>query len=139
MTTSTLPRVAALVWDAGPYYAARSILHAPDESNIVWLARPVLPHESFRWAEDAEVRREHVTLDAGAFAELVFISGADPDALDDDGVMAVADAMLRRLRCNMRECAAEVGEAMGEGRETTGALFFRCVTRTSRLLLGGAA
>ncbi len=133
MTASTLPRVAALVWDSGPYYAARSIVHGPDESNVVWVPSPALPDATFRWAEDAEVRSEHVTLDVGVLAELVFLSGTDPDALDDDGVMAVADAMLRRLHCNMRECAAEVGELMGAGRETTGPLFNRCVIRAARM------
>lgn len=133
MTTSILPRVAALVWDSGPYYAARSTVHAPDESNVVWLPAPVLPDSTFRWATDDEIRREHVTLDVGAISELLFASGADPDALDDDGVMAAVDAMLRRVHCNMLACSGVVGEALATRWECTWK-FDRCVIRAARLL-----
>lgn len=135
MTTPTLPLVATRIDGDGPYWAAWSPIHSGSTDGIVWLSEPQLPNPAYyRWATDAEVTCDHVTLNVGALAELVFLSGTDPDALDDDGVMAIVGTMLRRLGCDMRECAAEVGDLMGAGRETTGPLFNRCVTRAARLL-----
>lgn len=134
MTASTLPRVAALVWDSGPYYAARSIVHGPDESNVVWVPSPALPDATFRWAEDAEVRSEHVTLDVRVLSELLFASGADPAALDNDEAMAAVDGVLRRVHCDMTRCSAEVCAAMAERWECAGAWFDGCVIRAARML-----
>jgi hypothetical protein len=52
-------------------------------------------------------------------------------------VAAAVDKVLRRVHCDMQECAAEVYAVMAERWEAAGALFDRCVIRAA-LALGVA-
>jgi hypothetical protein len=133
MTAATLPLVATRFDGHGPYWAAWSPIHAGPNDNIVWLAEARLPNPRYyRWATDAEVSAEHVTLDVGAVSELLFASGMDPDALDDDAAFAVIAAELQRVGCDMLACTGEVGAELAEHWEHTGR-FNACTIRAARL------
>lgn len=133
MSTPTLPLVATTFDGHGPYWAAWSPIHSGPTHNIVWLAEPRLPNTAYyRWATDAEVEGDHITLSAGDVAELLFTSRVDPDALDDAAAAAIVDAELQRVGMDMRACCAEVGAELAEHWEDC-RRFNRCVTVASRL------
>lgn len=134
MSAALMPHVATQFDGHGPYWAAWSPIHSAHTDHIVWLAEPVLPNPAYyRWADDAEVEREHLTLDVGAVGELLFASGQDPDALDDVSAAAVVDAELQRVGMDMTECCALVGADLAEHWEDA-RRFDRCTIRAAQLL-----
>jgi hypothetical protein len=136
MNISTLPRVAGLVRDEGPFYAAHNLIDPVhgDERDVVWLAAPVLTGPTMRWATDDEVTSPHVELTVTAIAELLFAADVEPDQLADDDVMLLLVATLRRCRCDLTECAALLGQEYGEHPEVAVRRMGKCVQRAARLL-----
>jgi hypothetical protein len=117
MSTLTLPHVAALVHDEGPFYAASwTTQPAPDETNVIWLVKPILPDgEQLRWATDADVPSPHLVLDAVAVAELLFCSVLDAAGpLLPADILRAMDVQLARCRCDLGPCAARLAGEYGD-------------------------
>lgn len=109
MSAATLPLVAADIEGTGlPFYAAAWDSSADDETNVIWLGRPVLI-EGHHWATEEQVRSPHITLDMTTVAELIAHDlTADPDTLSDDEIVAMVDAQLIAVHCDMGRCCIEV-------------------------------
>lgn len=105
---SALPMVASKVEGWGPYWAAWSPIYSGPNSNIVWLSEPRLPNERYyRWATDAEVEGEHITLTEASITALLFIDGVEPADLDETSAAAVIGRALNACGCDLNTCAAE--------------------------------
>lgn len=136
MSISTLPQVAGLVHDEGPFYAAHSLISEllGDETNVVWLSRPVLTDPAMRWATHAEVPSAHITLDVANLAELLAHDlTLDPDTITVELALAVIDRELARVHCDMIRCCLEIA-ADQDDHYDGGRRFTRCVLAAGRLL-----
>lgn len=136
MIAALLPRVAGLVRDEGPFFAAHSLINPVlgDERDVVWLAQPVLTDPAMRWATGDEVTGPHVELTVATIAEILFAADIEPKELADDEVMLLVAATLRRCRCDLTECAALLGQEYGEHPEVAVRRMSACVLRAGRLL-----
>lgn len=136
MSTATLPLVAGLVRNEGPFYAAHSLI-APvlgDERDVVWLAKPVLTDPAMRWATDDEVLSAHITLDLTTLAELLAHDlTLNPDTLVLAEAAAVIDRQLAAVRCDMDRCCLEVLADQAEHYDG-GQRISRCLLAAERLL-----
>ncbi len=132
MSTLTLPRVAADLDGNGVFYAAHCA--ALGEEGVVWFDKPSLPDASWTWDCARYVTTPHATLNLGAYAELLHLSGLEPDALDDAEAFAAVARSLAAVHCDMTRCAAEVGADIADHAGCAGPRFGRCVLRAGRLL-----
>ena len=142
MTTSTLPRVAADLYGSGvPWYAARLVHDAdPDARNVLWRPVPFLLDDSMRWATDAEVQSQHITLDAVTIAKLLCAdSSIDPAApLSDTAIRVVLDHELTACHCDVRVSEDQLAQEYGDHPETTQPRMAACLALAEQLLGGGA-
>jgi hypothetical protein len=139
MTTALLPRIAAdLDGNGHAFYAAHALLGDPDAENIIWFPSPTIPAglaAAYRWADDTDVTSPHATFDTiGELAELIFLSGREPLALDDAEAADAIDSALAACHCNMLACAASVAAEIADHPECAGPRFERAVVRAARLL-----
>lgn len=140
MTALTLPRIAAeLDLASGVFYAAESTLPAqPDEHLVVWLPEPRFPagaEAMYRWTQDdRHIGRRHVTLNATALAELLYITDLDPAALDDTEALVAIDRSLTEMHCDMLRCSARVSAGLSAHANCADPLWQSCRERAARLL-----
>lgn len=138
MNTATLPQAAATFTDApGPFYAAVPVSVAlPTPADVAWIATTSLP-PMLRWATASLARRAATTvipLDLTTIAELLAHDiTSDPDHLSDAEVMAVIDAQLIAVDCDMCRCCLEVCADQADHYDG-GQRMARCLLRAGRLL-----
>lgn len=121
MTAPTLPLIAADIEGTGlPFYAAAWDSIADDETNVIWLAQPVLI-EGHHWATEKQISRPHITLDTAAVAELLYAAEFLPvpiwtpvDDLDTAETAAVITAVLTWCRCDMAGIIDHLGQEFGD-------------------------
>lgn len=133
MTTCPMPRVVTVLDASGhPWFGAAWDGSAADETNVIWLAEPhLIP--GHHWAEPSQVRGG-MTLDVAAVAELLAHAlDTDPDALDDDAVVAIVARELDRVGCDMQRVCLEV-QADSDDHYDGGSRLARCVKRAALLM-----
>lgn len=113
-----------------PVYFMRSA------SNDVTFMRyePTLPDATFRWAEPSEVKGECMPLDAGHVADLLFASGVDPEAMDDEVAIRTVDQVLNETHCNAAACDAYSASYWDDDPPAAILRMTACVIRAARLL-----
>jgi hypothetical protein len=134
VSTVLLPRAAAPVFGEGPFYAAHlAAQDAPDETNIVWLAKPVLPDGSpLHWA--VTVPSAHVDLDEVTVAELLFCSPLDPGGVPTVAdILGAIDRQLARCRCDIGMCEARVAQEAGDHRDMAADRMTWCRARAAQI------
>ena len=133
MTACPMPRVVTVLDASGrPWFGAAWDGSAADETNVIWLAEPVLI-PGHHWAEPSQVRGG-TTLDVAAVAELLAHAiDIDPDGLDDDAVVAIVARELDRTCCDMQRVCLEV-QADSDDHYDGGRRLARCTVRAARLL-----
>lgn len=132
MSIATLPRVATVLDASGhPWFGATWDGALGDETNVIWLAEPVLI-PGHHWADPAAVVGG-LTLDVATVAELLYHAlGIDPDALDDDQAAQVIAAELDAVGCDMNRCCADVAADVADHYDG-GQRYSRCVLAAGRL------
>lgn len=139
----SLPCFAAhLDGTTGAFYAATSTLQPGDDEHlIVWMTSPTMSDDQARgyaWtvaADERFLKTPHVTLNAVAYATLLFLSGLDPLAEDltDAGALAAIDRALADASCDMLRCVWRANVQLDEHPENH-SRWHRCEIRAARLL-----
>lgn len=133
MTACPMPRVVTVLDASGhPWFGAAWDGSINDETNVIWLAEPVLI-PGHHWAEPSQVRGG-LALDTAAVAELLAHAlDTDPDALDDAAAVAIVARELDRVGCDMARVCLEV-QADSDDHYDGGRRFARCVLRATQLM-----
>jgi hypothetical protein len=106
VTAPTLPRCAAPAepsrWPT--YFVSSADGHAAHVSHV-----PFLPeHSTLRWATREEVAAEHIDLDLGPVAQLLYVSDIDPATADAVAAIEAIDHALTDYGCDMARVGGEV-------------------------------
>ena len=133
MSISILPRVVTVLDASGhPWFGATWNGTNGDETNVIWLAEPVLI-PGHHWADPAAVTGG-LALDVATVAELLYHRlDVDPDALDDAQAAQVIAAELDAVNCDMDRCCADVAADLADHYDG-GQRYSRCVLAAGRLL-----
>jgi hypothetical protein len=132
VSTSTLPRIAAdLDGNGMPFYAAAWDGSADDETNVIWLNKPVLI-PGHHWAVEAQVTSPHVTLDMAAIAKLLYAAEQLPVPVPVASVCTsfapwVIDAVLTWCHCDLAGIVGDLAQEYGEHQELAQPRMARCV------------
>jgi hypothetical protein len=127
---------------SGAFYAATSTMQTGDDEHlIVWMTSPTMTEglaRAYAWVGPADERyleTPHVTLNAVAYATLLFLSGVDPLAEDltDLAALAAIDGTLAEASCDMLRCVWRANVLLDEHPENH-SRWHRCEIRAARLL-----
>lgn len=138
MSTLTLPAAAATFEDApGPFYAAYPAgIFDPQPSDVLWISTTNRP-PMLAWADARLAGRAATTvilLNLATIAELLAHDiTTNPDHLSDAEVMAVVDAQLVAVGCDMCRCCIEVMAEQADHYDG-GQRMARSLLRAGRLL-----
>lgn len=110
-----------------PMYSAELLM------DTFLLSVPFLPERlGAHWIGAEQAGPGFVPLTAGIWAQLVYLSGIDPEHATDAEAIGAADRVLLNHDCDLAACAAEVEGDLAD-RPGTCARWNRCITLASRL------
>lgn len=134
MSTLSMPKVAAEL-NNRPFFAVRSLV----DGGTSWWHRPALPDRTWTWADDSDVRADHITLDTATLAELLFCTALQPaDQPTPRDIRSAVTIQLGRCHCDVSTCVAALAQEAGDHPDAYVARIAWCRALAEQLL-GGAA
>lgn len=103
-----------------------------DDAAVLYYV-PFLPERSsFRWATPDEVTADHIALDLGPVAQLLYVADIEPHGATDVAAIEAIDHALTDYGCDMARVGAEVEGDLADHPGSC-ARWSRCLTLAARL------
>ena len=128
MSTATLPRL--IIADSHiPTY----VMHSDAADIDLWRYTPTLPDGPFHWAQPGTITTPTIELTVGGVAELLLVSGVNPEG-DVEQLVTAVDRALSLCHCDLTLAAAVAGAYLDEHWECARGWMDRCTLAAGRLL-----